>query len=56
MTTPSIKNNPLHIPEIRTRLSRFVSVADAISCVRVSKDWSKDFVSLVWYAIDFKTH
>ncbi|KAF9195043.1 hypothetical protein BGZ51_006009 [Haplosporangium sp. Z 767] len=56
METSSIKRNPLHIPEIRSRISRFVSVKDAVSCVRVSKDWSKDFAFPIWYSIDFKIH
>ncbi|KAI7827447.1 hypothetical protein BC939DRAFT_445274 [Gamsiella multidivaricata] len=56
MTTLFIDKNPLHIPEIRSRISRLVSVKDAISCVRVSKDWSNDFVFPIWYAIDFKVH
>ncbi|KAG9062222.1 hypothetical protein KI688_006554 [Linnemannia hyalina] len=55
MITPSIEN-PLHIPEIRARISRIVSLKDAISCVRVSKAWSKDFASSIWYAVDFNIH
>ncbi|KAI8595639.1 hypothetical protein EDD21DRAFT_390672 [Dissophora ornata] len=51
-----IPENPLHIPEIRSRISRLVSVKDAISCVRVSKDWYKDFIFPIWYAVDFKVH
>ncbi|KAF8922876.1 hypothetical protein BGZ58_003630 [Dissophora ornata] len=51
-----IPENPLHIPEIRSRISRLVSVKDAISCVRVSKDWYKDFIYHIWYAVDFKVH
>ncbi|KAF9081398.1 hypothetical protein BGX23_000924, partial [Mortierella sp. AD031] len=51
-----IEKNPLQIPEIRTRVSRFVSLKDAISCVRVSKAWSKDFASPIWCAVDFDIH
>ena len=56
MSTFFIKDNPLHIPEVRSCVSRYVSVADAISCVRVSKDWSTDFAFLIWFAVNFNTH
>ncbi|KAI8600709.1 hypothetical protein EDD21DRAFT_376395 [Dissophora ornata] len=56
MATLLVRKNPLHIPEIRSRISRLVSVKDAISCVRVSKDWYKDFIFPIWYAVDFKVH
>ncbi|KAF9345881.1 hypothetical protein BGX26_002641, partial [Mortierella sp. AD094] len=56
MGNTSIQENPFHIPEIRRRISRFVSVKDAISCVQVSKDWSKEFVFPIWYSINFKIH
>ncbi|KAG0009197.1 hypothetical protein BGZ80_002639 [Entomortierella chlamydospora] len=55
MGNTSIQESPFHIPEIRHRVSRFVSVKDAISCVRVSKDWSRDFISPIWYSVNFKT-
>ncbi|OAQ22436.1 hypothetical protein K457DRAFT_131292 [Linnemannia elongata AG-77] len=56
MINPSIEKNPLQIPEIRARVSRLVSLEDAISCVRVSKTWSIDFASSIWYTIDFNIH
>ncbi|KAI1286372.1 hypothetical protein EDD11_000443, partial [Mortierella claussenii] len=56
MVTPSTDNNPLRIPEIRSRLARCVSVKDAISCVRVSKQWHQDFVLPIWYAVNFTVH
>ncbi|KAG0001120.1 hypothetical protein BGZ79_005059 [Entomortierella chlamydospora] len=46
----------LDIPEIRNLVGRFLTVNDAISCVRVCKAWSRDFVSLIWNSIDFNTH
>ncbi|KAF8926042.1 hypothetical protein BGZ47_002935 [Haplosporangium gracile] len=56
MINPLIEKNPLQIPEIRARISRLVSLKDAISCVRVSKAWSKDFASPIWCAVDFDIH
>ncbi|KAF9536901.1 hypothetical protein EC957_009426 [Mortierella hygrophila] len=56
MIDPLIEKNPLQIPEIRARVSRLVSLKDAISCVRVSKAWSKDFALPIWCAVDFDSH
>ncbi|GJJ79224.1 hypothetical protein EMPS_11584 [Entomortierella parvispora] len=55
MSTESVKKSPLHIPEIRGHISRYISVTDAISCVRVSKEWYEDFIPIVWRAVDFNT-
>ncbi|KAG0001121.1 hypothetical protein BGZ79_005060 [Entomortierella chlamydospora] len=51
-----ILRKALNIPEIRNRVSRFVTVKDAISCVRVCKTWSNTFVYPIWYSVDFKMH
>ncbi|KAH7055023.1 hypothetical protein BKA57DRAFT_240742 [Linnemannia elongata] len=56
MIDPIIEKNPLQIPEIRARISRLVSLKDAISCVRVSKAWSKDFALPIWCTVDFNIH
>ncbi|KAF9545699.1 hypothetical protein EC957_010562 [Mortierella hygrophila] len=56
MINPSFEKNPLQIPEIRARVSRLVSLEDAMSCIRVSKAWSKDFTSAIWYTVDFNIH
>lgn len=56
MMNPLIEKNPLQIPEIRANVSRLISLEDAVSCVRVSKAWSKTFTSPIWYAVDFKIH
>ncbi|KAF9118266.1 hypothetical protein BGW39_001333 [Mortierella sp. 14UC] len=56
MIDPLIEKNPLQIPEIRARVSRLVSLKDAISCVRVSKAWSKDFALPIWCVVDFDIH
>ncbi|KAF9131559.1 hypothetical protein BGX30_013048 [Mortierella sp. GBA39] len=56
MINPSIEKNPLQIPEIRARVSRLVSLEDAMSCARVSKAWSKDFTSSIWHTVDFNIH
>ncbi|KAF9198020.1 hypothetical protein BGZ59_004953, partial [Podila verticillata] len=56
MMNPLIEKNPLQIPEIRANVNRLVSLEDAISCIRVSKAWSKSFALSIWYAVDFKIH
>ncbi|KAF9123818.1 hypothetical protein BG015_005238, partial [Linnemannia schmuckeri] len=56
MIDPLNDKNPLQIPEIRARVSRLVSLEDAISCVRVSKAWSKDFALPIWCVVDFGIH
>lgn len=51
-TTPS--THPLNLPEIRARISCFLRLKDCTSCMRVSRDWFKDFAPAVWRTIDFK--
>ncbi|KAI1293406.1 hypothetical protein EDD11_008429 [Mortierella claussenii] len=51
----SIKN-PLELPEIRTRISLFVTLKDAVACVRVCKDWADTFAYPIWHTIDFTIH
>ncbi|KAF9344657.1 hypothetical protein BGX34_005452, partial [Mortierella sp. NVP85] len=48
-------NNPLEIPEILRRISRYVTTNDALACARVCKTWS-DFVSAIWHTVDFNVH
>ncbi|KAG0221036.1 hypothetical protein B0O80DRAFT_132535 [Mortierella sp. GBAus27b] len=45
-------SNALELPEIRQRVSRFLSVREAIVCARVCKDWTDDFVSAIWHTLD----
>jgi hypothetical protein len=52
----TIKANPFNFPELRKRISRYVSLTDAVACVRVSKDWSYTFVPVVWFEVDFSIH
>ncbi|KAF9920870.1 hypothetical protein BGZ65_010865, partial [Modicella reniformis] len=52
--TPSL--NPLQLPEIRARLSRFVLFKDVFACVLVNKSWSKDFTHVFWHTVDLTTH
>ncbi|KAF9157753.1 hypothetical protein BGX21_002735 [Mortierella sp. AD011] len=47
--------NPFELPEIRRRLALFVSVNDAISCMKVSRAFSRDFAFAIWHTIDFGT-
>ncbi|KAF9364681.1 hypothetical protein BGX34_000782 [Mortierella sp. NVP85] len=48
--------NPLELPELLERISRFLTLNDAVSCVRVCKAWSDIFVSVIWHTIDFAVH
>ncbi|KAF9364680.1 hypothetical protein BGX34_000781 [Mortierella sp. NVP85] len=45
--------NPLEIPELIRRISRYVTKNDATACARVCKAWSEHFVSAIWHTIDF---
>jgi len=49
-------DNPLEIPELVWRISRYVTTNDAIACSRVCKTWSDHFVSEAWHTIDFALH
>ncbi|KAK3827984.1 MAG: hypothetical protein J3Q66DRAFT_321564 [Benniella sp.] len=49
-------NNPLEIPELLRRISRYVATNDALACARVCKTWSDHFVSAIWYTVDFDVH
>ncbi|KAI8606178.1 hypothetical protein EDD21DRAFT_361704 [Dissophora ornata] len=44
--------SPLNIPERRIRISRCVSIKDAIACAQVCKDWSDVFQAIVWYDVN----
>ncbi|KAG0311208.1 hypothetical protein BGZ97_012005 [Linnemannia gamsii] len=44
--------SPFDLPELRTRISRFVARKDAVSCARVSRAWARDYLPLIWYSID----
>ncbi|KAG0274530.1 hypothetical protein BGZ96_004292, partial [Linnemannia gamsii] len=44
--------NPLDLPEIRALVASFLDHKDCLSCMCVSRDWFKDFVTGVWYSID----
>ncbi|KAK3828098.1 MAG: hypothetical protein J3Q66DRAFT_321819 [Benniella sp.] len=51
-TTP----NPFNLPELRALFARYVSLSDATACARVCKDWSVDFIPLIWHTIDLAKH
>ncbi|KAK3827989.1 MAG: hypothetical protein J3Q66DRAFT_321573 [Benniella sp.] len=46
-------NNPLQIPEIIRKISRYVTTNDATACARVCKAWSDHFVAAIWHTVDF---
>ncbi|KAG0270770.1 hypothetical protein BGZ95_001545 [Linnemannia exigua] len=48
--------NPFDLPELRHRISRFFSVKDAVACALVSQSWADDFISVIWFKIDFDVH
>ncbi|KAG0373721.1 hypothetical protein BGX24_011330 [Mortierella sp. AD032] len=56
MANPTATRNPFDLPELIYRLSRFVTSNDALSCAIVSKAWTVDFVSSIWFQIDFDIH
>ncbi|KAG0281533.1 hypothetical protein BGZ96_001100 [Linnemannia gamsii] len=45
--------SPLELAHIRTRVATFLDRNDALSCMRVSRDWFHDFAPSVWHTIDF---
>ncbi|KAF9086822.1 hypothetical protein BGX29_001208 [Mortierella sp. GBA35] len=48
-----IRERPLDISELRTRVSRFLDLRDVLSCALVCRVWSQDFVPILWHTIDF---
>ncbi|KAF9978940.1 hypothetical protein BGZ65_006795 [Modicella reniformis] len=52
---PFSRDHPLLIPEIAGQLSRFVSLNDALACIRVCKEWNVAFISVIWHTVDFET-
>ncbi|KAF9099037.1 hypothetical protein BGX27_000672, partial [Mortierella sp. AM989] len=42
-------------PELRSRISHFITSRDALACVRVCKNWVNDFTSPIWFT-HFDTH
>lgn len=44
---------PLDLPEIRARVASFLDIKACASCMRVSRDWFKDFAPSVWHTTDF---
>ncbi|KAG0208635.1 hypothetical protein BGX28_000443 [Mortierella sp. GBA30] len=49
-------SSPLDIPEIRVRISLYLTTKAALACVQVSKVWAQDFVHPLWHTVDFKIH
>ncbi|KAG0262966.1 hypothetical protein BGZ95_003913 [Linnemannia exigua] len=56
MATPPGLRNPFQLPELRCRLSRFVTLKDALSCTLVSKAWTYEFISAIWFKVDLNIH
>ncbi|KAG0374020.1 hypothetical protein BGX24_010939 [Mortierella sp. AD032] len=56
MSTTAPVRNPFDLPELRYRLSRFVTLKDALSCALVCEAWSTDFMSAIWFQVDFGDH
>ncbi|KAF9930121.1 hypothetical protein FBU30_000871 [Linnemannia zychae] len=56
ITTRAPLRTPFAIPELRRRISRFIPVKNAVSCALVCKAWTADFISVVWYRINFEEH
>ncbi|KAG0274534.1 hypothetical protein BGZ95_009687 [Linnemannia exigua] len=47
------QGNPLDLTEVRSRIALFLGRSDCLACMRVSRDWFRDFVRPVWHTIDF---
>ncbi|KAK3827983.1 MAG: hypothetical protein J3Q66DRAFT_409126 [Benniella sp.] len=56
LSMPPAPKNPLVLPEILKRMSRYVTTNDAVSCAQVCKAWSNHFASIIWHTIDFDIH
>ncbi|KAK3845517.1 MAG: hypothetical protein J3R72DRAFT_435965 [Linnemannia gamsii] len=56
MSTTTPVRTPFDLPELRHRLSGFVTLKDALSCALVCKAWSTDFMSAIWFQVDFVSH
>ncbi|KAG0046047.1 hypothetical protein BGZ83_008747 [Gryganskiella cystojenkinii] len=48
------KDRPLDLPEIRTRVARFVPTKELLNCVRVCKAWNLDFSPSIWSDVDMR--
>ncbi|KAF9114069.1 hypothetical protein BGX27_000200 [Mortierella sp. AM989] len=48
--------NLFDIAYIRTRLSQYVTLKDALACILVNKSWFEDFIPTIWHTIDFEAH
>lgn len=46
---------PFDIPELRHKISQFVTLKDALACVLVSRAWADIYISVIWFEIDFDT-
>ncbi|KAK3838204.1 MAG: hypothetical protein J3R72DRAFT_183818, partial [Linnemannia gamsii] len=55
-TTTTTVRSPFDLPELRHRLSRFLPLKDSLSCALVSKAWTLDFVSAIWFKVDLSVH
>ncbi|KAK3827988.1 MAG: hypothetical protein J3Q66DRAFT_434613 [Benniella sp.] len=54
MSSPPM--NPLELPELLRRISRYVTMNDAVACAQVCRPWSEHFASAIWHTIDFAVH
>ncbi|KAF9356264.1 hypothetical protein BGX26_005486 [Mortierella sp. AD094] len=54
--TGRLMRNPLDLTWIRTRISQYVTLKDALACAVVCRDWTDDFNRHIWHTIDFDVH
>ncbi|KAG0228998.1 hypothetical protein B0O80DRAFT_463659 [Mortierella sp. GBAus27b] len=47
--------NPLELPEIMAIVARYLSHADLVRCLTVSKSWHSSFLSLVWSTVSLRS-
>ncbi|KAG0291148.1 hypothetical protein BGZ97_005977 [Linnemannia gamsii] len=48
-----METTPFDIPELRHRISLFSTVKDALRCALVSKAWTDNYLSVIWFKINF---
>ncbi|KAF9114071.1 hypothetical protein BGX27_000202 [Mortierella sp. AM989] len=48
--------NPLDLTWIRTQISQYITLKDALACAVICRDWTDDFTRSIWHTVDFDLH
>ncbi|KAF9533331.1 hypothetical protein EC957_002215, partial [Mortierella hygrophila] len=51
-TTRLRPHNPFNLPELRNKISRFVTLKDDVAYARVSKARAQNYLPFIWHSID----